>query len=138
MTEAFVWQLRVYWEDTDAGGVVYHSQYLNFFERARTEWLRSRGIVQSELSQKHNLVFAIRHMDIDFLKPARMDDELTVAVQSLQSGASRLQFEQVLSRASDGEVLCTAAVTAVCLEAERFKVARIPAWLKDAIGAEQQ
>lgn len=138
MTEAFVWQLRVYWEDTDAGGVVYHSQYLNFFERARTEWLRSRGIVQSELSQRHNLVFAIRHMDIDFLGPARMDDELNVAVDSVQSGASRLQFRQVLSRAGDGEVLCTAAVTAACLEADRFRPARIPAWLKDAIGAEQQ
>ena len=136
MTEAFVWNLRVYWEDTDAGGVVYHSQYLNFFERARTEWLRSRGIVQSELSGKHNLVFAIRHMDIDFLKPARMDDELMVAVQDVKTGASRLQFEQVLSRSADQALLCTAQVTAACLEADRFRAARIPGWLKDAIGAE--
>ncbi|NNE04956.1 MAG: tol-pal system-associated acyl-CoA thioesterase [Xanthomonadales bacterium] len=138
MTEAFVWQLRVYWEDTDAGGVVYHSQYLNFFERARTEWLRSRGIVQSELSQQHNLVFAIRHMDIDFLKPARMDDELEVSVRAVQPGASRLRFEQELKRADDDQVLCKATVSAACLEADRFRPARIPQWLKDAIGAQQQ
>lgn len=138
MTGAFVWKLRVYWEDTDAGGVVYHSQYLNFFERARTEWLRSRGIVQSELSEQHNLVFAIRHMDIDFLKPARMDDELTVTVQSVQSGASRLKFEQVLSRSNDGTVLCATAVTAACLEADAFRPARIPGWLNEALGAKQQ
>lgn len=138
MSEAFVWNLRVYWEDTDAGGVVYHSQYLNFFERARTEWLRSRGIVQSELSGKHNLVFAIRHMDIDFLKPARMDDELTVAVQGVTAGASRLGFEQLLTRSINGELLCTAKVTAACLEADRFRAARIPGWLKEALGAEQQ
>jgi len=69
----FVWRVRVYWEDTDAGGVVYHSRYLNFFERARTEWLRSLGVDQVKLAEEENVLFAIRHMNIDFEQAARLD-----------------------------------------------------------------
>ena len=72
----FVWKVRVYWEDTDAGGVVYHSQYLNFFERARTEWLRAKGVHQAKIAKEDNVLFAIRHMDINFVQAARLDDEL--------------------------------------------------------------
>ena len=75
MGQPFVWQVRVYWEDTDGGGVVYHAQYLNFFERARTEWLRSLGLDQSELADVHGIVFSVRHMDIDFVLAARLDDD---------------------------------------------------------------
>ena len=75
----FVWRVRVYWEDTDAGGVVYHSQYLNFFERARTEWLRAKGVHQAKIAEQENVLFAIRHMDIDFVNAARLDDELDIS-----------------------------------------------------------
>ncbi|MDX1460854.1 MAG: tol-pal system-associated acyl-CoA thioesterase [Xanthomonadales bacterium] len=133
MTGAFVWQVRVYWEDTDAGGVVYHARYLHFFERARTEWLRSRGVIQSRLSGEQGLVFAIRHMDIDFFKPARMDDALDVTVQSVEAGATRLRFEQDMTRQADGKLLSSARVTAACLDAVRFKPARIPSGLLEQV-----
>ena len=137
MHQPFVWQLRVYWEDTDAGGVVYHSNYLNFFERARTEWLRSIGISQSELSSQHNLVFAIRKMDIDFLAAARLDDELDVSVQSVKIGASRMTFSQEMTRRSDGRNLAKANVTAACLAADSFKPDRIPGWIRARVAAEK-
>ena len=82
----FVWKVRVYWEDTDAGGVVYHSRYVNFFERARTEWLRSLGVDQSELAEQENVLFAVRHMEIDFKQAARLDDELDITVHSVEVG----------------------------------------------------
>lgn len=137
MRQPFVWQVRVYWEDTDAGGVVYHSNYLNFFERARTEWLRSLGISQSELSSQYNLVFAIRRMEIEFLAAARLDDELDVSVHSVELGASRMTFRQEMSRRSDGRKLATAKVTAACLAADSFKPDRIPDWIKARVAEEQ-
>ena len=73
----FSWPTRVYWEDTDAGGVVYHAQYVAFLERARTEWLRHRGHGQERLRNEHDLVFAVRAMQLDFLRPARLDDLLS-------------------------------------------------------------
>ena len=75
---AFEWPVRVYWEDTDAGGVVYHARYLQFLERARTEWLRSCGYEQGHLSESIDMVFAVRNMNLDFLRPAKLDDLLTV------------------------------------------------------------
>lgn len=137
MRQPFVWQVRVYWEDTDAGGVVYHSNYLNFFERARTEWLRSLGISQSELSSQYNLVFAIRRMDIEFLAAARLDDELDVTVHSVELGAARMRFCQEMSRRSDGTKLALANVTAACLAADSFKPDRIPDWIKSRVAEEQ-
>jgi len=133
MRQPYVWQLRVYWEDTDAGGVVYHSRYLNFFERARTEWLRSRGIEQSVLAERDNRVFAIRRMDIEFLQAAKLDDELDVSVQSASCEGARLEFEQEMVRRSDGQTLSRAMVTAVCLEADSFKPARMPEWIKQEL-----
>jgi acyl-CoA thioester hydrolase len=133
MDHPFVWQLRVYWEDTDAGGVVYHSRYLNFFERARTEWLRSLGVHQAILAEEDNIVFVIRRMEIDFLRAAKMDDELEVSVHSVKTGSSRLDFEQDMVRKRDGEVLAGAVVTAACLEAESFKPKRLPAWIRAEI-----
>ena len=133
MQQPFVWQLRVYWEDTDAGGVVYHSRYLNFFERARTEWLRSLGVHQAALAAEEGIVFIIRRMEIDFLRAARMDDELDVSVHSVKTGGSRLGFGQEMVRKSDGEVLARAVVTAACLEAESFKPRRLPWWIRAEI-----
>jgi acyl-CoA thioester hydrolase len=133
MTQPFVWQLRVYWEDTDAGGVVYHSRYLNFFERARTEWLRSRGIEQSRLARDEKLVFAISRMEVDFLLPAVLDDELDVSVRSVSAGRTRLEFSQELTRRSDGRILSRAQVRAACLDADSFKPARMPDWIQQQV-----
>lgn len=133
MTQPFVWQLRVYWEDTDAGGVVYHSRYLNFFERARTEWLRSRGIEQSRLARDEKLVFAISRMEVDFLSPAVLDDELDVSVHSVTAGRTRLEFSQEMTRRSDGRILSRAQVRAACLDADSFKPARMPDWIKQEV-----
>jgi acyl-CoA thioester hydrolase len=130
MQQPFVWQMRVYWEDTDAGGVVYHSRYLNFFERARTEWLRSRGVQQAELAAGANLIFVVRRMEIDFVRAARMDDELEVSVLLERAGRSRMEMSQEMLRLRDGEVLARAAVTAACVDAESFKPMRMPAWLR--------
>ena len=129
----FVWKIRVYWEDTDAGGVVYHSQYLNFFERARTEWLRSKGIHQAQLAKDENVLFAIRHMDIDFEQAARLDDELEITVHTVNAGGVRLTFNQDMTRCSDQQRVATAKLTAVCLKADSFKPTRMPKWIRAEI-----
>ena len=138
MQQPFVWKLRVYWEDTDAGGVIYHSRYLNFFERARTEWLRSLGIHQSVLSEEQNLVFGIRHMDIDFLLAGKLDDEVQVSVHSVEMGGASMKFCQDMIRLSDGEALAKAKVVAVCLAADGFKPVRMPAWVRSKIENKEQ
>jgi len=129
----FVWKVRVYWEDTDAGGVVYHSRYLNFFERARTEWLRSLGVDQLKLAQEENVLFAIRHMDIDFEQAARLDDELDVTVHSVESSGVRMTFSQDMTRCCDGQPVASAKLTAVSLKADSFKPTRMPKWIRASI-----
>jgi acyl-CoA thioester hydrolase len=129
----FVWRVRVYWEDTDAGGVVYHSQYLNFFERARTEWLRGKGVHQAKLAQQDNVLFAIRHMDIDFVQAARLDDELDITVRNVSAGGVRLTFNQDMTRCSDRQLVATARLTAVCLQADNFKPTKMPRWIRAEI-----
>ncbi len=131
MMNPFVWKVRVYWEDTDAGGVVYHSRYLNFFERARTEWLRSRGVHQAKLASEFNVLFAIRHMDIDFNQAARLDDELDVTVHSVRTGGVRMTFVQDMYRCTDRQLVATAKLTAVCLTADNFKPTRMPKWIRE-------
>ncbi|MFC1777274.1 tol-pal system-associated acyl-CoA thioesterase [Pseudomonadota bacterium] len=129
----FVWKVRVYWEDTDAGGVVYHSRYLNFFERARTEWLREKGVNQAKLAVEDNALFAIRHMDIDFLLAARLDDELDVTVHTVDTSGVRMTFSQDMKRCSDQQLVATAKLTAVCLRADNFKPTRMPKWIRAEI-----
>lgn len=123
---AFVWPIRVYWEDTDGGGVVYHANYLRFLERARSEWLRARGIEQSRLRSDYDVVFVVRDLKIDFLKPARLDDELDVTVTLVERRAATLVFEQELIRRADRTALVTARVRAVCIEASSFRPRPIP------------
>ena len=129
----FVWKVRVYWEDTDAGGVVYHSQYLNFFERARTEWLRAKGIHQAKLASEDNVLFVIRHMDINFVQAARLDDELDITVYNVDAGGVRMTFNQEMTRCSDRQQVATAKLTAVCLRADNFKPTRMPKWIRAEI-----
>jgi acyl-CoA thioester hydrolase len=133
MIKPFVWKVRVYWEDTDAGGVVYHSRYLNFFERARSEWLRALGVHQAQLASEHNVLFAIRHMDIDFIQAARLDDELDVSVHTVDSSGVRLTFQQDMTRCSDRQQIASARLTAVCLEVDSFKPTRMPKWIRAEI-----
>lgn len=115
---------RVYWEDTDAGGVVYHAQYVAFFERARTEWLRSLGYGQELLRGDHGLLFAIRSMRIDFHRPARLDDALQVSVALRQCRRASALFAQEIRR--DGELLVAAEVRAAALGAGDFRPCAIP------------
>ena len=115
---------RVYWEDTDAGGVVYHAQYVAFLERARTEWLRASGHGQELLRQDHDLVFAVRAMRLDFLRPARLDDLLLVTAGLQQCRRASVVFAQSVLR--DGELLLSAEVKVAALSASAFKPKPLP------------
>jgi len=125
----FSWPLRVYWEDTDAGGVVYHAQYVAFLERARTEWLRSRGIGQRALADAHDVVFAVRSMQLDFLAPARLDDALEAKVEVADVGRASLVIDQRIERPADGKLLLKAQVKLACLAAGTFRPRAIPDFL---------
>jgi acyl-CoA thioester hydrolase len=127
----FSWPTRVYWEDTDAGGVVYHAQYLAFLERARTEWMRAQGHGQDHLRNEHDLVFAVRAMQIDFRLPARLDDALQVSVALRECRRASLVLVQEIRR--DGELLLDAQVRVAALSASRFKPVAIPQPLFDAL-----
>ena len=115
----FSWPTRVYWEDTDAGGVVYHAQYVAFLERARTEWLRHRGHGQEQMRNDLDLVFAVRAMQLDFLRPARLDDLLTVTVEIRTCKRASVVFAQSIRRGD--EVLLTADVRVAVLSASSFR-----------------
>ena len=128
--QPFVWQVRVYFEDTDAGGVVYHSRYLNFFERARTEMLRAMGVSQSELKEKHGLIWVVLEVNLKFRKAALLDDELLVSAELEWVKGVRQGFRQEITRISDGVVVATAELSAVMLHADSLKPARMPAWIK--------
>ena len=125
--------VRVYWEDTDAGGVVYHAQYLAFLERARSEWMRANGYGQDRLRQEHDLVFAVRSMAVDFLKPARLDDALQVTAQLRDCRRASAVFDQAVLR--DGVTLLTAQVRVAALDAGGFRPKAIPAGLHTQLKA---
>lgn len=118
-SRTFSWPTRVYWEDTDAGGVVYHAQYVAFLERARTEWLRHRGHGQEQMRNDMDLVFAVRAMQLDFLRPARLDDLLTVTVEIRTCKRASVVFAQSIRRGD--EVLLTADVRVAVLSASSFR-----------------
>ncbi len=119
--------VRVYWEDTDAGGVVYHAQYLAFLERARSEWMRANGYGQDLLRNQHDLVFAVRAMTVDFLKPARLDDALEVTAQLRDCRRASAVFDQAVLRG--GVTLLTAQVRVAALDPTGFCPRAIPAAL---------
>ena len=127
----FSWPTRVYWEDTDAGGVVYHAQYLAFLERARTEWLRARGKGQELLRAEHDLVFAVRAMRIDFRNPARLDDALRVTVALRECRRASLVLAQSVRRGDD--LLLDAEVRVAALSAATFRPKAIPQALYDEL-----
>lgn len=123
----FIWQVRVYYEDTDSGGVVYYANYLRFLERARTEWLRSYGIEQDQLAQQDGLIFAVRSVQLEYVKPAKFNDLLDVSVAISKQGKASLTFEQAVRRA-DGErqLLCLGQVKVACLTADTLRPKIIP------------
>lgn len=116
--------LRVYYEDTDLAGIVYYANYLKFIERARTEFVRSLGIDQTALKQRHGVVFAVRRLAADYLQPARFDDQLVVTTAVLKVTGARIVLHQAVWRGD--EVLFDATVTLVAL-ANTGAVARLPA-----------
>ncbi len=130
----FSWPVRVYYEDTDCGGVVYHARYLHFFERARTEFLRAAGFSQGRLRQDSGLIFVVRRIEIDYLRPAHYDDELVVLSEVESVGQTSLAFAQSIQRAaaavgggaSAPDDLCRARVQVVAVDSQILRPRRIP------------
>jgi acyl-CoA thioester hydrolase len=130
----FYWPVRVYYEDTDSGGVVYYANYLKYLERARTEWLRNLGVEQDVLAKSAGVIFAVRALTIEYLRPARFNEQLYAGAAVAERRAASLTFQQRVVRAGsaedaareDAEVLCTARVEVVCVDAAGLKPRRIP------------
>jgi acyl-CoA thioester hydrolase len=122
----FSFPVRIYWEDTDAGGVVYYANYLRFLERARSEWLRSLGIAQARVRNELGVVFVVRDVTVEYLAPAQLDDELEATVDAIERRSASMTFAQRILRRSDGAVLVTARVRVACVAASDFKPHRIP------------
>ena len=120
----FSWPVRVYYEDTDAGGVVFYANYLKFFERARTEMLRSLGFEQDQLLMEQNLLFVVRSVKVDYLKPARFNDLLDVSAKVIETKKTNFTFEQAITRRQD--LLCTGEIRIACLDAQSMKPKLIP------------
>ena len=127
MTGLFVWPVRVYYEDTDVSGVVYHANYLRYFERARTEWLRHKGLSQEVLRVKHGIAFTVANMQIDFRLPARLDDTLEVTVELTSRKRASLIFTQSLRYTTQSpQVLCEATVRVGCVDMLNFRPCALP------------
>lgn len=141
--KTFILPVRVYYEDTDAGGVVYHSNYLNFFERARTEWLRQLGYELDELAETEQLVFVVRALSCEYLLPARFNDELFVSASIIEMGKTSIVFEQKIMRMPkegdrrDENEACTllakGTVTVVSVDSKKFRVKRLPKTILETI-----
>jgi acyl-CoA thioester hydrolase len=131
MKQCFTWPVRVYYEDTDSGGVVYYANYLKFFERARTEWLRNFGLNQDKLAQEEGLIFVVRRAELEFERPARLDDLLELTVEPLKLARVYVQLAQEARRGA--EVLARAEIQVACLNRHNFKPAAIPQFLRDVL-----
>jgi acyl-CoA thioester hydrolase len=132
----FSWPARVYWEDTDGGGIVYYANYLRFLERARTEWLRSLGYSQQVLAREPGIVFTVASLAVEYRRPARLDDELTITCEPRADRAAAIRFEQAIFRGGHpgGEpAILTAGVRVVCVDAQTLKPRRLPASLMNVL-----
>lgn len=127
----FSWPARVYWEDTDGGGVVYYANYLRFLERARTEWLRALGFSQTELAKEPGILFVVANLSIDYRRPARLDDALIITCDAEREGAASIRFTQTIRRGD--EVLVEANVLVACLDARTFRPTRLPRAIVEAV-----
>jgi acyl-CoA thioester hydrolase len=126
--KVFEWPVRVYYEDTDAGGVVYHTSYIRFLERARTEWLRSLGYSQARLVDDIGLVFSVVSLEMQYLLPARLDDLLQVHCSVEMAGGASVTFGQAVHRGE--QELARGKVVVACLDAATFKPRRLPASMR--------
>lgn len=123
----FGWPVRVYYEDTDSGGVVYYANYLKFMERARTEFLRSLGFEQDQLLEQQNIIFAVRSVQLDYLGPARFNDKLIITAQLIELKKASMLFKQTIYREQQlDKVLCQGEVRIACINAASFRPAAIP------------
>lgn len=120
----FSWPVRVYYEDTDAGGVVFYANYLKFFERARTEMLRSFGFEQDSLITEDNVIFVVRSISVDYLKPARFNEQINVSAKIIENKKTSLIFEQSITR--EQELLCNGTVRIACVDAKSMRPKPIP------------
>lgn len=142
---AFTIPIRVYYEDTDAGGVVYHSNYINYFERARTEWLRSLGFEQDNLVSEHQSIFVVRSLDCEYLRPALFNDELFVTVEIREIGKTIVVFKQHVVRKAKNDkeskhgehvILAKGNVSVVVIDSIKLKPKRLPKFLLEKINKE--
>ncbi len=130
----FTFPIRVYYEDTDAGGVVYYANYLKFFERARTEMLRAMGFEQDEIKAKDGVIFAVRSVQVDYLRPALFNNLLQVSADITKIKKASLTFSQQINR--DGELLlCTGIIRIACLDADTLRPKAIPEYLLESLTA---
>jgi len=127
----FIWPVRIYYEDTDAGGVVFYANYLKFFERARTEMLRAMGYEQDELMINPGIVFAVRSVQIEYLKSARFNELIEVSAEIIDAKRASLTFEQLITRGDD--VLCTSITRIACLDANTLRPKEIPKILQELL-----
>jgi acyl-CoA thioester hydrolase len=123
-TKTFTWPIRVYYEDTDAGGVVFYANYLKFFERARTEMLRALGHEQDALIAGYSIMFVVRSVQIDYLKPARFNELLLASAKIIETKKASLVFEQEITRG--GDILCKGIIRIACLDAKTMTPKVIP------------
>lgn len=131
MKAIFPHPVRVYYQDTDTGGIVYHAAYLNFMERARYEWFRDLGFTVDAMIRSHKMIFVIRALSIEYLKPAVLDDLLDITVQVVEVGRSRVTLQQQILR-EQGKLAC-ATVHVVCVSTETFKPVSVPLLLRQKI-----
>ena len=129
----FVWSVRVYWEDTDAGGIVYYANYLKFMERARTEWLRAIGVDQVQLKDAHGLMFVVVDVEAHYRKPARYGDQLQVTCKLSETSRASITLDQEVLR--DAELLLDGRVRAACLDAQSYRPRPLPQLLWKQINA---
>jgi acyl-CoA thioester hydrolase len=125
-TGSFSWRVRVYYEDTDAGGLVFYANYLKFMERARTEWLRSLGFEQDALRERQGVLFAVRRAALDYLQPARFNDLLRITTAVVRCGGASLDFRQEVLREADAILCCRGEVRIACVHAVTLRPHRIP------------
>lgn len=127
----FTWPTRVYYEDTDAGGVVYYANYLKYMERARTEWLRQAGFEQDQLRNEHQVLFAVRSVEIKYKAPARFNEELAVTVDSFDVRRASINMQQSVSKinSTSSELITRAHVNIVCVSSVDFSPSVIPSFI---------
>jgi len=130
-TKKFIWPVRIYYEDTDAGGVVFYANYLKFFERARTEMLRSMGFEQNELITSEGIIFVVRSVQVDYLSSARFNDLIQVSAEVVQTGKASLTFKQHITRGDD--VLTKSVIRIACLDTQTMRPKVIPEYLLEQL-----